>query len=110
MIKASILKRSRSLQRQRRLWRVRNKGEGSAERPRLVVSLISPDEVEQTQFWQQVHSPFVGDNHTRWVDGQFALSKPELGLSNWANGRLFGRGAILTGDGVYTVRTRYVQQ
>jgi len=78
--------------------------------PRLVVSLISSDEVEQTQFWQQVHSPFVGDNHTRWVDGQFALSKPELGLSNWANGRLFGRGAILTGDGVYTVRTRYVQQ
>lgn len=78
--------------------------------PRLVVSLISPDEQEQQQFWQQVHSPFVGDNHTRWVDGQFALSKPELGLSNWANGRLFGRGAILTGDGVYTVRTRYVQQ
>ena len=53
------------------------------------------------------HRP-VGDDHTRWVDGQFALAKPELGLSNWANGRLFGRGAILTGDSVYTVRTRYV--
>ena len=38
MIKASKLKKSRRLQRQRRHWRVRNKVEGSAERPRLVVS------------------------------------------------------------------------
>ena len=38
MIKASKLRKSRSLQRQRRHWRVRNKIEGSAERPRLVVS------------------------------------------------------------------------
>ncbi len=76
--------------------------------PRLVATLISADPAEQTYFWQRVRSPFVGDSHTRWVDGQFALSKPELGLSNWANGRLFGRSAILTGDSVYTVRTRYV--
>ncbi len=76
--------------------------------PRLVASLVSPDAAEQTYFWQRIRSPFVGDGHTRWVDGQFALSKPELGLSNWDNGRLFGRGAILTGDSVYTVRTRYV--
>ena len=38
MIKASKLKKSRALQRQRRHWRVRNKVEGTAERPRLVVS------------------------------------------------------------------------
>ena len=76
--------------------------------PRLVASLVSTDAEEHARFWNRIRSPFVGDDHTRWVDGQFALGKPELGLSNWANGRLFGRGAILTGDSVYTVRTRYV--
>ena len=45
--------------------------------------------------------------HTRWVGGQFALSKPELGLSNWEHGRLFSRRGVLTGDGVYSARTRY---
>lgn len=76
--------------------------------PRLVASLVSSDASCHQRFWDRVRSPFVGDGHTRWVDGQYALAKPELGLSNWANGRLFGRGAILTGDSVYTVRTRYV--
>ena len=75
--------------------------------PRLVASLISDDEDEHRRFWASVHSPFIGDGHTRWVDGQFALAKPELGLSNWANGRLFGRGGILTGDSVFTIRTRF---
>lgn len=37
MMKQSKLKKSRRLQRQRRHFRVRNKVEGSAERPRLVV-------------------------------------------------------------------------
>lgn len=78
--------------------------------PRLVATLVSADVAEQRYFWQRVRSPFIGDGHTRWVDGQFALAKPELGLSNWDNGRLFGRGAILTGDSVYTVRTRYVSE
>ena len=50
----------------------------------------------------------MGDGHTRWVDGQVALDRPELGLSNWQSGRLFGRGGILSGDTVYTVRTRAV--
>ena len=76
--------------------------------PRLVASLLTDDPDERQRFWNRVRSPFVGDGHTRWVDGQYALAKPELGLSNWANGRLFGRGAILTGDSVFTVRTRYV--
>ena len=47
-----------------------------------------------------------GDGFTRWVDGQFALLQPELGLSNWQAGRLFGRGGVLSGDSVYTVRLR----
>ena len=75
--------------------------------PRLVGTLVSADASEQERFFAKLDAPFVGDGHTRWVDGQFALNKPELGLSNWENGRLFGRGGVLTGDSVYTVRTRY---
>lgn len=75
--------------------------------PRLVGTLVSGDAAEQEGFFAKLDAPFVGDGHTRWVDGQFALNKPELGLSNWQNGRLFGRGGVLTGDSVYTIRTRY---
>lgn len=75
--------------------------------PRLVGTLVSGDAAEQESFFARLDAPFVGDGHTRWVDGQFALNKPELGLSNWQNGRLFGRGGVLTGDSVYTIRTRY---
>jgi glutamate-5-semialdehyde dehydrogenase len=75
--------------------------------PQFVASLISNDPAEQHRFYTSINAPFVGDDHTRWVDGQFALNKPELGLSNWQHGRLFGRGGILSGDSVYTVRTRY---
>ena len=78
--------------------------------PRLVGTLVSADPTEHERFFAEVDSPFVGDGFTRWVDGQFALGKPELGLSNWQRGRLFGRGAVLTGDSVYTVRTRYVRE
>ena len=52
----------------------------------------------------------MGNGFTRWVDGQYALNRPELGLSNWQNGRLFGRGGVLSGDGVFTVRLRVTQQ
>ena len=51
-------------------------------------------------------APFVGNGFTRWVDGQFAFDQPELGLSNWEYGRILGRGAILSGDSVFTVRYR----
>ncbi|NDK13061.1 MAG: glutamate-5-semialdehyde dehydrogenase, partial [Armatimonadetes bacterium] len=57
------------------------------------------------RFLASINAPFVGNGFTRWVDGQYALGRPELGLSNWENGRLFARGGILSGDGVYTVRT-----
>ena len=75
--------------------------------PRLVGSLVSNDPEEHERFFNTLDAPFVGDAHTRWVDGQFALNKPELGLSNWQHGRLFGRGGVLTGDDVYTIRLRY---
>jgi glutamate-5-semialdehyde dehydrogenase len=77
--------------------------------PRLVATLISDDQAEQDHFFQAVDCPFVGDGFTRWVDGQFALNAPELGLSNWENGRLFARSAVLSGDTVFTVRTRVRQ-
>jgi len=78
--------------------------------PRLVASLISEDLAEQETFFAGVDLPFVGDGFTRWVDGQYALGKPELGLSNWESGRLFARGAVLAGDSVFTVRTRVRQK
>jgi glutamate-5-semialdehyde dehydrogenase len=74
--------------------------------PQFVASLLSPDAAEQEHFFANINAPFVGDDFTRWVDGQFALRRPELGLSNWQNGRLLARGGVLTGDGIYTVRTR----
>ena len=78
--------------------------------PRLVGCLVSADAAEHERFFATLDAPFVGDGYSRWVDGQFALGKPELGLSNWERGRLFARGGVLTGDGVFTVRTRYVQE
>ena len=77
--------------------------------PRFAVSLISNDERAHAEFFAKVDAPFVGNGFTRWVDGQYALDKPELGLSNWQSGRLFGRGGILSGDSAHTIRTRAVQ-
>ncbi|CAN5664701.1 hypothetical protein BH10ACT2_BH10ACT2_18080 [soil metagenome] len=74
--------------------------------PHLVASLISEDDIEHEEFYRKVDSPFIGDGFTRWVDGQFALAQPELGLSNWQSGRLLGRGGVLSGDSVFTVRLR----
>lgn len=77
--------------------------------PRLVASLVSSDPAEHEAFYASCDVPFVGNGFTRWVDGQFALGRPELGLSNWQHGRLFARSAVLSGDSVFTVRTRVVQ-
>lgn len=77
--------------------------------PRFVASLISPDTALHDRFYAAVDSPFVGNGFTRWVDGQYALDRPELGLSNWQFGRLFGRGGVLAGDSIYTIRTRAIQ-
>jgi glutamate-5-semialdehyde dehydrogenase len=74
--------------------------------PRFVASLLSRDPVEHDLFFARIDAPFVGDGFTRWVDGQYALDRPELGLSNWQWGRLLARGAILSGDSVHTIRTR----
>lgn len=77
--------------------------------PQFVLSLVSQDDVEHEMVWQTSNSPFMGDGFTRWVDGQFALLRPELGLSNWQNGRLFTRSGVLSGDSAFTVRLRVRQ-
>jgi glutamate-5-semialdehyde dehydrogenase len=74
--------------------------------PKFAASLISPNATLQDRFFATIDSPFVGNGFTRWVDGQYALDKPELGLSNWEHGRLFGRSGILSGDSAYSVRMR----
>ena len=77
--------------------------------PRFVASLVGGDTDEMNRFFEMIDAPFVGNGFTRWVDGQYALNRPELGLSNWQFGRLFGRGGVLSGDSVFTVRTRVYQ-
>ena len=77
--------------------------------PRFVLSVLSNDDSEVSWAWENSESPFFGDGFTRWVDGQFALARPELGLANWQTGRLLGRGGVLSGDGVHTVRLRVRQ-
>src|SRR4029450_1276175 len=77
--------------------------------PRFAAALISEDPAAHDRFYATVDAPFVGDGFTRWVDGQYALNRPELGLSNWETGRLFARGGVLAGDGVFTVRARVRQ-
>ena len=76
--------------------------------PHFVASLISADPDEHRRFYASVDAPFVGTGFTRWVDGQYALDKPELGLSNWQGGRMLGRGGILSGDSVHTIRYRAI--
>lgn len=72
--------------------------------PLFVISVISSEPSDLDLVYRRADAPFVGDGFTRWVDGQYALARPELGLSNWQGGRLFARGGILSGDGVFSVR------
>jgi glutamate-5-semialdehyde dehydrogenase len=77
--------------------------------PQFTVSLISENPQTHERFFQAVNAPFVGDGFTRWVDGQYAFDRPELGLSNWENGRLLARGGVLAGSDIYTLRCRVRQ-
>jgi len=77
--------------------------------PRFSASLVSEDPAAHQRFYEALDAAFVGDGMTRWVDGQFALNRPELGLSNWEHGRLLARGGVLSGDSVFTIRTRMRQ-
>ncbi|MGH2758246.1 MAG: aldehyde dehydrogenase family protein [Actinomycetota bacterium] len=72
--------------------------------PRFVASIITADPERFERFYERVDAPYVGDGFTRWVDGQWAWDRPELGLSNWERGRILGRSGILAGDDVFTLR------
>ncbi len=72
--------------------------------PRFVASIITSDPERFEHFYERVDAPYVGDGFTRWVDGQWAWDRPELGLSNWERGRILGRSGILAGDDVFTLR------
>jgi glutamate-5-semialdehyde dehydrogenase len=74
--------------------------------PHFVISLVSEDDEEHERVFAAADAPYVGNGFTRWVDGQYALGRPELGLSNWERGRLFARSGILSGDAIFTVRSR----
>ena len=72
--------------------------------PHFVVSVLTDDQELIERVYSAVDAPFVGNGFTRWVDGQYALGQPELGLSNWQGGRLLGRGGVLSGSSVHTLR------
>ena len=77
--------------------------------PRFIASVIAADRKAHDHAFEALDAAFVGDGFTRWVDGQYAFGRPELGLANWQNGRLFARGGVLGGDGVFTLKTRMNQ-
>lgn len=72
--------------------------------PRFVAGIITASPERFEDFYERVDAPYVGNAFTRWVDGQWAWGRPELGLTNWEWGRLMGRSGILAGDDVFTVR------
>lgn len=77
--------------------------------PRFILSVVSPNPDDLVYAWTKASAPFMGDGMTRWVDGQFALNRPELGLSNWEHGPSIGRGAVLSGGDAFCVRYRVTQ-
>ena len=81
----------------------------NSQSPFFVLSVVSESADDVEYCWRNSNSPFFCNGFTRWVDGQYALMKPELGLSNWQQGRTLARGGILSGDSMYTVRYRATQ-
>ena len=76
--------------------------------PRLVGTLISKEPAEHRRFLRDARRALrrrrphaLGGRPVR--AGQTGAGA----VHNWEDGRLFGRGGVLTGDSVYTVRTRY---
>lgn len=76
----------------------------NAHSPRFVVSVLTGDEAEAERCFRRLEAPYCGNAFTRWVDGQWAWQRPELGLTNWEQGRLMARSGILTGSDIYSIR------
>lgn len=78
--------------------------------PRFVASILSRRPGAFEEFYAAVEAPYVGNAFTRWVDGQWAWQRPELGLTNWENGRLLGRSGFLSGDDITSVRDVFIDE
>ena len=78
--------------------------------PRFVASILSERVGAFESFYAAVEAPYVSNAFTRWVDGQWAWHRPELGLTNWETGRLLGRSGFLSGDDLTSVRDVFIDQ
>lgn len=78
--------------------------------PKFVASILSSRPGAFEDFYRAVEAPYVGNAFTRWVDGQWAWLRPELGLTNWETGRLLGRSGFLSGDDITSVRDVFIDQ
>ena len=78
--------------------------------PKFVASILSQRAGAFEAFYAAVEAPYVGNAFTRWVDGQWAWHRPELGLTNWETGRLLGRSGFLSGDDLTSVRDVFIDQ
>jgi glutamate-5-semialdehyde dehydrogenase len=78
--------------------------------PRFVASILTSRSEAFEDFYRCVDAPYVGNAFTRWVDGQWAWGRPELGLTNWERGRLFGRSGFLSGEDIFTVRDVFIDE
>ena len=78
--------------------------------PRFVASILSQRPGAFEAFYGAVEAPYVSNAFTRWVDGQWAWHRPELGLTNWETGRLLGRSGFLSGDDLTSVRDVFIDQ
>jgi len=76
--------------------------------PRFVASILSARPAAFEEFYAAVEAPYVSNAFTRWVDGQWAWHRPELGLTNWETGRLLGRSGFLSGDDLTSVRDVFI--
>jgi glutamate-5-semialdehyde dehydrogenase len=78
--------------------------------PRFVASILSTRPGAFDEWAEAVEAPYVGNAFTRWVDGQWAWLRPELGLTNWESGRLLGRSGFLSGDDMTSVRDFFLDE
>jgi glutamate-5-semialdehyde dehydrogenase len=78
--------------------------------PKFVASILSERAGAFDDFYAAVEAPYVSNGFTRWVDGQWAWHRPELGLTNWETGRLLGRSGFLSGDDLTSVRDVFIDQ
>jgi len=78
--------------------------------PKFVASILSERPGAFDAFYAAVEAPYVSNGFTRWVDGQWAWLRPELGLTNWETGRLLARSGFLSGDDLTSVRDVFIDQ